>query len=358
MPLQQRTWRVYCLRLSHMRYKRKRDKCFWTMARSYLHDYMPAIRNLSGKTIETYKQSLKTYLRFLKEKKNIEDELVSFEAFTRDYVKEFIIWLKGQGASTRTINLRITSIRSFLKYCGQEDFELRGIYESVCQIQKLKEEKHPILYLQPEATAAILSAYDMNTQKHRRNRMILILLYDTGARVQELADLDIESLHLDVPNPYISIIGKGRKRRNVPIMRKTVAHLNSYLKEFHPSEQSAPLFYSMRDGKPHRLSTDSISLVVGTAAKMARETCNAVPENVHCHLFRKTKAMDLYKNGIPLPFIMQLLGHESMSTTSGFYAFATLEMMSDAINKSVPIIGGTEKLWKNKNAKQALYTLD
>jgi len=100
------------------------------------------------------------------------------------------------------------------------------------------------------------------------------------------------------------------------------------------------------------------SLVVGTAAKMARETCNAVPENVHCHLFRKTKAMDLYKNGIPLPFIMQLLGHESMSTTSGFYAFATLEMMSDAINKSVPIIGGTEKLWKNKNAKQALYTLD
>lgn len=264
----------------------------------------------------------------------------------------------GNAVSTRTINLRITSIRSFLKYCGQEDFELRGIYESVCQIQKLKEEKHPILYLQPEATAAILSAYDMNTQKHRRNRMILILLYDTGARVQELADLDIESLHLDVPNPYISIIGKGRKRRNVPIMRKTVAHLNSYLKEFHPSEQSAPLFYSMRDGKPHRLSTDSISLVVGTAAKMARETCNAVPENVHCHLFRKTKAMDLYKNGIPLPFIMQLLGHESMSTTSGFYAFATLEMMSDAINKSVPIIGGTEKLWKNKNAKQALYTLD
>ena len=78
-----------------------------------------------------------------------------------------------------------------------------------------------------------------------------------------------------------------------------MAHLNSYLKEFHPSEQSAPLFYSMRDGKPHRLSTDSISLVVGTAAKMARETCNAVPE-----------------------------------------------------------IGGTEKLWKNKNAKQALYTLD
>jgi len=166
-----------------MRYKRKKDRCFWTMARSYLHDYMPAIRNLSDKTIETYKQSLKTYLRFLKEEKDLEDESVNFDVFARENVKEFIIWLKNQGASTRTINLRLTSIRSFLKYCGQENFELRGIYESVCQIQQLKEEKHPILYLQPEATAAILSAYDVKPQKHRRNRMMLIPLYDTGAKV-------------------------------------------------------------------------------------------------------------------------------------------------------------------------------
>ena len=72
-----------------MRYKRKRDKCFWTMARSYLHDYMPAIRNLSDKTIETYKQSLKTYLRFLKEKKNIEDELVSFLLRQLAYTQDF-----------------------------------------------------------------------------------------------------------------------------------------------------------------------------------------------------------------------------------------------------------------------------
>jgi integrase/recombinase XerD len=334
-----------------MRYKRKKDRCFWTMARSYLHDYMPAIRNLSDKTVETYKQSLKTYLRFLKEEKCLENEQVSFEAFTRDHVKEFIVWLKGQGVSTRTINLRITSIRSFLKYCGQEDFELRGVYESVCQIHKLKEEKRPILYLQPEATAAILSAYDVKSQKHRRNRMMLILLYDTGTRVQELADLN-------APNPYITIIGKGQKRRNVPIMKKTVAHLNSYLREFHPSGQPAPLFYSIRDGKPHKLSTDSISLIVGTAANTARKVCSAVPENVHCHLFRKTKAMDLYKSGVPLPFIMQLLGHESMSTTSGFYAFATLEMMSEAINRSAPAIGGNEKLWKSKDAKRFLYTLD
>ena len=187
---------------------------------------------------------------------------------------------------------------------------------------------------------------------------MLILLYDTGARVQELSDLNLSSLHLEATNPYVTLIGKGRKSRNVPLMEKTVKHFEVYLKEFHPRSNENPLFYSSLDGKPHRLSTDSISLVLKTAADNARKTCNDVPGNVHCHLIRKTKAMDLYKNGVPLPFIMQLLGHESMSTTSGFYAFATLEMMSDAMNKATPSLENEDKLWKKDEIKKAIFSLD
>lgn len=224
--------------------------------------------------------------------------------------------------------------------------------------QEAKEEKRPIVYLQPEATSAILAAYDTATAKHRRNRMMLIMLYDTGARVQELADLNISSLHLKETNPFVTLIGKGRKSRNVPLLNKTVQHLQLYLREFHPNMEENPLFYSLLDGKPHRLSTDSISLVLKSAADKARKTCEVIPDRVHCHMIRKTKAMDLYKNGVPLPFIMQLLGHESMSTTSGFYAFATLEMMSDAMNKAVPTTDNEEKLWKKNDIKKLLYSLD
>lgn len=340
-----------------MKYKRKTEKDFWQLARSYLHDYMPITRNLSDKSVESYKQSLKIYLKFLETEKSLIEDKVTINAFSRENIKDFISWLKGNRYAPKTINLRLTAIRSFLKYCSQEDFELRGIYTEVCTVKKLKEEKRPIEYLQPEATSAILSAYDSNTSKHRRNRMILVLLYDTGARVQELADLKLSSLHLNVANPFVTLIGKGKKSRNVPLLRKTVQHLGVYLKEFHPTGNENPLFYSYHDGSPHSLSTDTISLVLKTASDKAREACSVIPKKVHCHLIRKTKAMDLYKNGVPLPFIMQLLGHESMSTTSGFYAFATLEMMSEAMNKASPSIL-EEKIWRNEKIKKIIYSLD
>lgn len=341
-----------------MKYKRTKSSDFWVLARRFLHDYMPVTKNLSDKSVEAYKQSLKVYLEFLELEQGISNEKVSFDSFTRENIKDFIHWLTEKSCSAKTINLRLTAIRSFLKYSSEEDFELRGIYTDICSVKKVKEEKKPIVYLQPEATTAILSAYDTATAKHRRNRMMLIMLYDTGARVQELADLNISSLHLREQNPFVTLIGKGRKSRNVPLLNKTVQHLQIYLKEFHPEMNENPLFYSLLDGKPHRLSTDSISLVLKSAADKAREKCEAVPERVHCHMIRKTKAMDLYKNGVPLPFIMQLLGHESMSTTSGFYAFATLEMMSDAMNKAAPSLGKEEKLWKKDDMKKLLYSLD
>jgi site-specific recombinase XerD len=341
-----------------MKYKRKKEKDFWQLARSYLHDYMPVTRNLSDKSVEAYKQSLKTYLQYLELEKSIVNEQVTFDVFSRDNIKDYVSWLKGKSYVPKTINLKLTAIRSFLKYCSEEDFELRGIYSNICTIKKQKEEKKPIEYLQPNATAAILSAYDTSTSKHSRNRMMLIMLYDTGARVQELADLNLSSLHLDMANPFVTLIGKGKKSRNVPLLQKTVKHLEVYLKEFHTENTENSLFYSTLDGKPHRLSTDSISLVLKTAADKARKSCNDIPQRVHCHMMRKTKAMDLYKNGVPLPFIMQLLGHESMSTTSGFYAFATLEMMSDAMNKAAPVVSGEEKLWKKKEMKKILYSLD
>jgi site-specific recombinase XerD len=346
-----------------MKSKRKTDPDFWKYARSFLHEYMPKVRNLSEKSVEAYKQSLNCYLSFLKEALGIERPDAAFESFARSNLKLFLAWMREKkNYSSKTCNLRITAIKSFLKYCSEEDIALVCLYQDADKIHGLKNEKKPILYLSKNATAAILAAPGASTAKERRNRMLLILMYDSAARIQELANLTLDNLHISEKNPFITLTGKGRKTRNVPLMGKTVSHLKLYVEEFYSNfmclSDSRPLFYSHRDGKPHALSTDTISLILKRYADEARLGCAEVPEEVHCHLIRKTRAMDLYQQGIPLPIIMQILGHESMSTTSSFYAFATVEMMYEAMAKANPAAVGEVPKWRNEKYLQALYSLD
>jgi site-specific recombinase XerD len=342
----------------------KRDYDFWKYARSFLHEYMPKIRNMSPKSVGTYKQCLTGYIEFLKESRGIERQHVSLSDCGRDNLKLYIQWMRNEKQlSAKTCNLRITAIRSFLKYCSDEDISYVALYLESSGIHGMRCEKKPILYLSRNATKALLAMPKTDTPKERRNRMILILMYDSAARVQELSDLTLKDLHLPDTAPYITLLGKGNKTRNVPIMAKTMKHLMAYLSEFHPQGDTfpcadTPLFFSRRDGRPHSLSTDSISLILKKYADQARRICSEVPENVHCHLIRKTRAMDLYQSGIALPLIMQILGHESTATTSSFYAFATVDMLHEAIKKANPDMGKQVPEWKNDKFRKILFSLD
>jgi integrase/recombinase XerD len=343
--------------------KKQAGADFWQYARSFLHTYLPKVRNLSQHTIASYKQSMTCYINYLETQMKIERQDVTFDCLCRKHVKSYFVWMKEvQNLAAKTCNLRLTALKSFMEYCADEDITLVAIYHDVCSVRGMKEHKKAILYMTNEAIEALLKTPKTDTKKGKRNRMMFIMLYDTAARAQELVDITLRDLHIvNVKTPFITLTGKGNKSRNVPLMEKTVAHINRYIQEFHPypnTDGEDPLFYSNRDGKPHALSTDSVNLLLGQYANQARSICPQIPQHVHCHLIRKTRAMTLYRQGIPLTVIMEMLGHESLSTTSNFYAFATLDMIHEAMKKTNPEAVAEAPLWKNAEFKKLIFSLD
>jgi integrase/recombinase XerD len=204
--------------------------------------------------------------------------------------------------------------------------------------------------------SALMSAPDIAKKSERRNQMILIFLYDTAARVSEMINIRVCDLHFDATIPYATLYGKGRKYRNIPLMEKTLEHLNRYLIEFHKDDNTdMPLFYAVSHGIKHKLSSDTPEKMVKRYAAKCTLTDITIPERVHCHMIRKTRAMDLYQKGIPLTHIQQLLEHENLSTTSGFYAFATLSTLAESLEKANPT--NADKKWKDKKVMDKIYRL-
>jgi len=299
------------------------------------------------------------YCKYLKEQYSIDFSKISFEHITRNLVIKFIQWLRGRSCGTSTCNLRLSSLKSLLKYCADEDISLYSVYREVKKIPLMKISRKPVKYMSKTALEVLLAQPDIRTVKGLRNRMMIILLYDTGTRVQELVDMKVTDLQLEAKNPFVVVTGKGQKTRSIPLMKKTVAHLNEYIKQFETISNdiiSKPLFYSIRDGMPHKLSTDAISIILKNYGEKARITCSEVPQRVHPHLIRHTRAMDLYKAGMPLAYIAEFLGHVNVNTTE-IYASADIEMLRNALEKVDPELIDEIPLWKDEKSLKKLCGL-
>ncbi len=259
--------------------------------------------------------------------------------------------------SPKTCNLRMTAIRALLEYAAQEHLWIMPLYTGACSIANAKIQNHPIEYFEPDEMASLLAAPSGDEKREQRNRMMLIFLYDTAARVAEAIHVRVCDLHLDAKVPYVLLFGKGRKYRNIPLSEKTVQHLRQYIRLFHRGDAKSnnPLFYSKRHGCIEALSSDTFEKMIKKYADVCRKNGQNMPINVHCHMIRKTRAMDMYQRGVPLTHIQQLLGHENISTTSGFYAFATLDVLANAMQTTTPDDEGKD--WHAPEAMERLYKL-
>jgi integrase/recombinase XerD len=161
------------------------------------------------------------------------------------------------------------------------------------------------------AVKAVLSQPDTATPKGIRDLFLMVLLYDTGARIQEILNIRLRDLQLHSA-PMITLLGKGQKVRNVSMMGTTVEHFKRYAGLFHTEEKSYSkqfLFYVNRNNEKKRMTEDNVRRFIRAYGSAAQKACPEVPDNVHPHLFWHSRAMHLYQHGMPLALISQWLGH-------------------------------------------------
>lgn len=343
------------------RKRKKNDSMeFWMLSKRFVFHQLPEIRRVSPNTVKAYRDSINGFIDYLESEKSIQREAMTFEDFSRENITDFLDWmLNVKKYAGKTCNLRITAIHSLLEFAAHEDSEnYMSVYLDACTVKGIKVTPCPIEYFEEYQMKALLAAPDPKTRAGRRNQMMLILYYDTAARIAELLEMNLGQLHLDAETPYLTILGKGRKYRNIPLMDKTVRHLKKYLKDYHAEGRSdRPLFYARTYGEVHHLSHDTVEKMIKSYSDQCSKAGTTMPEKPHCHMIRKTRAMDLYKNGMPLAHIQQLLGHENMSTTSGFYAFATLETLANSMISANREETKEGRKWDNKNILKKIYTL-
>lgn len=137
--------------------------------------------------------------------------------------------------------------------------------------------------------------------------------------------------------PQVLLFGKGNKVRTVPLMEKTVEHLQQYIAVFHKEKSltsAATLFYVLHKGKKEPMNDETVRVRLQKYADSAREKCPEIPQKVHPHLWRHTRAMHLYQHGMDLSLVSQWLGHANLST-SFIYAYADTQYKREAIEKAM-----------------------
>lgn len=312
------------------------DDRFFRLVRDFLLVYLPKNRCCSPHTVKAYRDTLQLLRRFLHDERHLSFPQITFDHLDHHTIAEFLAWLETtRHAGVTTRNHRLAAIKAFLKYAAQEDVTLMAAYTEVSKVRAQRAPRAPVAYLSEAALAALLAQPDPATPRGLRDQFLLILLYDTGARIQELLDLRLRDLHWQEPVPCVYLTGKGQKTRVVPLLPRTVQHLKRYLGRFHPAlaAPDAWLFYTVIKGRTGPLSPDAVARFLHRHTEAARALCPEIPVRVHPHLFRHTRAMHLYQAGVPLSYIKDFLGHASVNTTD-IYAAADVQMLRAALEKA------------------------
>ena len=284
----------------------------------FTESYAPKILTNSPHTVEGYEITLTLYVAYLEEHCGITSDKFSASCFDKKHIDDWKIWLMSErGNSAYTVNKRVSSLRAFIKYLSSRNIKYLYLLSEAKSVGKQPTTKRKVAGLSREAVKAIMDAPNVETKTGIRDLALIVTLYGTAARIDEVLSIKLCDIHLNSKNPYINIIGKREKERTLYLLPKAVAHLELYMKIFHGDNANPDriLFYSNHKGVQEKLSQSAVRQRLGIYAKIAHEVCADVPLDLHAHQFRHAKATHWLEDGMNIAQISELLGHESVETT-------------------------------------------
>jgi len=301
---------------------------------SFFTDYLAAEQGVSKNTIRSYRDTFVLLIDYMNDNQNISVNKLLMKDFNRDRIIGFLNWLeiiRNNGISTR--NQRYACIRSFFEYLERKDPTRLATWQSMRSIKTKKTPGARVNYLTVNAIKCLLEQIPTKTRHGRRNLTMLSLLYESGARVQELVDLTPSCLRLEKP-AFIRLHGKGDKTRIVPLMDQQLEILIIYLEENclnNLSQSERPLFFNRCGSK---LTCSGVTYILKKYASMARIVQpEIIPEPISPHVLRHSKAMHLLQAGVNLVYIRDILGHVSIQSTE-VYARADSKIKRESLEKA------------------------
>jgi len=300
----------------------------------FFQQYLPTLRGMSTNTIHSYRDAVVLFLRFAAARSGKDIAQLDMPDFTAAEVIRFLASLESDrrnGIATR--NARLAALHTFARFLTSEQPEHLAELQRVLGVPfKRGARSAPIEYLEQAEVEALLKGIDRSTVLGRRDYALFALMFNTGARVQEILDLRAADLRLDAPF-QVRLRGKGGKTRVCPIWAHTAARLRELATRLPSYPDADPPLFANRHG------TQLTRFGVRYLLKKHIDACSLAPrlrgKHIHPHSLRHTTAIHLLKAGVDFATISQWLGHATLNTTMN-YARADLDLKRQALAQVFP----------------------
>ena len=329
-----------------------KEELFFSMTWDYLNIFLPVQHRDSPKTAKAYEDGLTIFRRYVTDIRSISMSQFRFQDLTYDFILDYRTYLVEKGYKPNTVNHRIAVITAYMKYAASRRPSLYQIYMNISEVPYVTvPSKIGEIIENKDAVKKLLEAPD-SSAKGIRDQIILVLLYDTAIRADELIGLDLSDVNISAEEPYIRVRGKGDKERIVALSKKVVPLVRRYLDLFHKDtrKRSVPFIYTIIKGVTGRMSERNVERIVKKYADIVRKENPDIPDSVYPHMLRRTRASGWYRDGIPIETIAVILGHSDAKTTRKSYASPSVELLRRQMSPGTdvePDAYAEKPLWKN-----------